>query len=1097
MDRRVERAVEHITELAGEEGRAGCLVIRIYDAVEITNREIKKFERQVNGPKIFFCEYGQENIQEPFMPFMGILSDFLGELDDGELERVFKQCDVYNCHRQILKSYLRTGRAVRPEDLILDEAAFEQKRMAEAIFNLTVWCSGRRSFVLVLNSFQRASALTMGLVRRLMESGDRHMVHMVILYDVLESPAVYLQETWDEWLEAAQSWGQLLEFESFSDRYRKTAQEGILLSEEHMGDMLQRLYNLVGMLDLYQAEYYLEMIDYRLNIENSSISNRYRIQVLILHAYVMICLKNFSRALSLCELLGNFDEKGAKNSRHYLSALAYMHSGRLDLAEECLNRRPPDKDQEDIGAFKFRLLRAKIRMGGWDRMNFCLEDVPVEEELLQRAEQLGFYNHLAYMRIYGRDNSAEGVERFLSDETALPEFGRALAWAKSVGNRVLVDKAYCRNSMIAAYNGRNDVSNCYHFKCYQALGGQECLELARIYNGVGYNYIMLREYGRAGTAFVQALQIYRRLGGDVVREAAGTYYYMGLNALAQEQFVKAQEYFQRSMRIMGRLGIYGQRFCDLGQFYCLMALCCMYGHSGADAKVYLNRARQVLEHMEGCVRPIRENARASVSGDLFLYHYAMGLSFMLARDYQRAQSCMERAEIHVQKARPDQRICRAMYRRDRVELFVRTGRMGEAEQERLRIRLDEESGMRLSAGAQNPHIPPSMKLEGAPEERLIRDMERELELLAKSWEKECQYWKQRNNRRFVSNWIRLLNNVDDIRRQDKLKLMISLFKRHFGVDGLMFVRFPAKGSGGVYYSDLDCAVGQRETETFRRFFEKRQQGFAVSRFTGHFGQYREVAEPFYEDRLCAMAGIPFFNNNRLECAVFVVIYMRASYIYEAMNYAISEEELDTFEMMFCQLNSVICRSEKDAELSRIQEELRLAATTDQLTGILNREGFYRRLRGLLAHGDRQMGLLYIDLDNFKNCNDRFGHLVGDAVLREIAGVFEGVCGRSELAVRFGGDEFVICAPNAGQETLEELARKIYGELESRIYFLDTLRRHVAEKPIDCRDGISCSIGIACGRVSTVQDVNRLLCRADNMLYEAKKGTKGIYFVSHE
>lgn len=100
-------------------------------------------------------------------------------------------------------------------------------------------------------------------------------------------------------------------------------------------------------------------------------------------------------------------------------------------------------------------------------------------------------------------------------------------------------------------------------------------------------------------------------------------------------------------------------------------------------------------------------------------------------------------------------------------------------------------------------------------------------------------------------------------------------------------------------------------------------------------------------------------------------------------------------------------------------------------------------------------------------------------------------------VRFGGDEFVICAPNAKKEELEELARRIYGELERREYFLGTLRRHVSGELIDERDGISCSIGIACGRVASIQDVNRLLLRADNMLYEAKKGTKGIYFVSHE
>ena len=72
----------------------------------------------------------------------------------------------------------------------------------------------------------------------------------------------------------------------------------------------------------------------------------------------------------------------------------------------------------------------------------------------------------------------------------------------------------------------------------------------------------------------------------------------------------------------------------------------------------------------------------------------------------------------------------------------------------------------------------------------------------------------------------------------------------------------------------------------------RQKGFAISRFTGHFGQYREVTELFDEDRLCSIAGIPFFNNNRLECAVFAVIYMRDSNVDGAGNYVIGEEQLE-------------------------------------------------------------------------------------------------------------------------------------------------------------------------------------------------------------
>ena len=295
--------------------------------------------------------------------------------------------------------------------------------------------------------------------------------------------------------------------------------------------------------------------------------------------------------------------------------------------------------------------------------------------------------------------------------------------------------------------------------------------------------------------------------------------------------------------------------------------------------------------------------------------------------------------------------------------------------------------------------------------------------------------------------------------------------------------------------DLDTAPGREQIGDVQNFFTRRQQGFTVSRFNGHLSQYRQVIGLFEEDRLCSAVGVPVFNNNRLECAVIAVINTQDNCYREEVSCVIGEEELDSIGMMFYQLNSVICRCEKNEELRRIQEELRQAATTDQLTGILNREGFYRRLRSLLAGERRRMGVLFIDLDNFKNCNDRYGHRVGDMILREIASVFAKVCGEGQFAVRFGGDEFVICALNADSGRLEALANQIYGELAGREYFLPTIKRMVPGYRPDLRDNISCSIGIACGEVATVQEVNGLLMCADQLLYEAKKGSKGVYFIS--
>ena len=149
-------------------------MIQLYDAINISPDDIKQLCETMDGPDIYFCEYGQKEIQEPFMPFLGIVREYLKDMGPEELERVFDECDLYGSHRPVFSSYLRDGRAQRREDLLIDETQFERRRMMEAMYNLTVWCSRQRPFMLVLNGFQQVGVNSLQIVRRLMESEESH-----------------------------------------------------------------------------------------------------------------------------------------------------------------------------------------------------------------------------------------------------------------------------------------------------------------------------------------------------------------------------------------------------------------------------------------------------------------------------------------------------------------------------------------------------------------------------------------------------------------------------------------------------------------------------------------------------------------------------------------------------------------------------------------------------------------------------------------------------------------------------------------------------------------------------------------------------------
>jgi diguanylate cyclase (GGDEF)-like protein len=99
------------------------------------------------------------------------------------------------------------------------------------------------------------------------------------------------------------------------------------------------------------------------------------------------------------------------------------------------------------------------------------------------------------------------------------------------------------------------------------------------------------------------------------------------------------------------------------------------------------------------------------------------------------------------------------------------------------------------------------------------------------------------------------------------------------------------------------------------------------------------------------------------------------------------------------------------------KELESRIEMDPLLDISNRRGFERELRRAIAHVKRYhrtAALVFIDLDNFKSINDRFGHLAGDAALRAVSQIISRHCRESDTIARFGGDEFAILLWNLGE-----------------------------------------------------------------------------------
>lgn len=158
----------------------------------------------------------------------------------------------------------------------------------------------------------------------------------------------------------------------------------------------------------------------------------------------------------------------------------------------------------------------------------------------------------------------------------------------------------------------------------------------------------------------------------------------------------------------------------------------------------------------------------------------------------------------------------------------------------------------------------------------------------------------------------------------------------------------------------------------------------------------------------------------------------------------------------------------------VRDELERYAFTDALTGALNRrsfEQFLQQTHALYRRTKRRYAVTMMDLDHFKRINDRYGHDIGDVVLKEMTSRIRSVLRGSDIFARIGGEEFVILHPDAQLREVIELGERIMRTINARPFSFKRIL-------------VTISLGVTQVRASDT--LHRVLKRADHALYRAKR-----------
>jgi len=166
---------------------------------------------------------------------------------------------------------------------------------------------------------------------------------------------------------------------------------------------------------------------------------------------------------------------------------------------------------------------------------------------------------------------------------------------------------------------------------------------------------------------------------------------------------------------------------------------------------------------------------------------------------------------------------------------------------------------------------------------------------------------------------------------------------------------------------------------------------------------------------------------------------------------------------------------KNLALENLNEAFKAMAIRDDLTGLFNRRYFDEAIASEVIRAtryNRDLSLIFMDVDHFKNFNDELGHQLGDAALRKISAILKEVVRETDIATRYGGEEFVVILPETSKEDARAVAEKIRETIASAVI-----------------DGATKKVTISAGVATFGPDgrnAAELIGRADQAVYQAKR-----------
>ncbi len=1074
-----------------EKNDSNVIFIKHYNTLDITKDEILADVDRSDNKVFLYHEYETHSMHHTFAPFFKWIRKCYDEFykDKMSVEEFLKAADVYSVQAEPFACYLKGEPCTRKEDVLNFEIQYETFRMQQNILSVLNFVSKDHPLVLILSKFHLAPYSTIRLFHFIITQSVN--VHAILMYNDEFVIADYKKPVWNDLLHTAESEDIQLEWGSLDTEKTLDVQDDFWFDSSLKEEYISKINDMYYTFSHQDAYYYLTDIMNRFDEKTITLTRDEQIRILQLFALVDMDLGLADYALVNCDkmtALGchSSDDLLVRYNYYYISARARTILSQIKMVEEYCQKCIEIAEELDN-----ELLAYKATIIFWIAYTGIFKSIfeydftrQVEMSFVEEAKEYGFTNTLAYIYVFGFENDEETISSVAKGEKDPYYFNLGIDVGTAIGNDNFLMNAYMKNIMLYSRMGYHSYVREMYKKRLAVLRRPNPAREAHMYAGLCYNSIIMEKYERAHEyAMKSVLTLTELKAPDDVMDSL---YNLAMNHFVAEDYRATINIVELMIKMMREMGLNTVHACSVTKLYGFIAMSCYFEREIYNTYFYLSKMEIVVEHM---LKIMQDSGEGSWEEDFLIYHLTKAFLYNYENRFDLSQKEFNEVRF-ILKYLPSARFFTyTIYATEQATLYLKQGLKEKADEiiDDAIEYCEEENYERKKArmvyfkehGSRCP-TPIFQEADNLPADHLIQLSKKEgIEIRLKKREKDIKFLTVLQEAISRENMT-----VDDL-----FTNTAAVIKNSYTLDDIIIFR-RKDGKCEAMYSDKNEGFSDEDINKIFDFFKEYKQPFLTNRTEKNFSQFLAMMEPFNDKHIMTMLGIPIMEHSGTENVLIGIIRIMPRAVNSRS--LLGNDELMILKFAFSQFCEMMRRIDNRLMIERMNKQLEQSAITDHLTGITNRSGFSKQAEILWSQPSSIMNiLLYIDLDNFKYYNDTFGHDIGDLVLVTFAEIFKRMTRNQGLAVRYGGDEFIILLYNKTEEDGVKFAESLYNEIKDG--FVDRIRQKLHED-IDIPDNrkISCSIGIASFRGGSKDEMELALNRADSMLYYVKSHGKSHY-----